>query len=141
MAHEGYHEPVDKLSAETHGFPSRGRIADRGARGGRLVQPARRARAPIPSSKAILAHNRDEEIEHASMTLEWIRRRSPAFDKQLREALFKSARSPASTERRDAAIARDSLMSLEAYAKARAASSARACSRTRSRAPCIWAST
>ena len=26
--------------------------------------------------KAILAHNRDEEIEHAAMTLEWIRRRN-----------------------------------------------------------------
>ena len=40
--------------------------------------------------KSILAHNRDEEIEHASMTLEWIRRRNPVFDKELREALFKT---------------------------------------------------
>lgn len=42
-----------------------------------------------PELRAILAHNRDEEIEHASMTLEWIRRRNPVFDRELREVLFK----------------------------------------------------
>jgi len=38
--------------------------------------------------KAILAHNRDEEKEHASMLLEWIRRRDPRFDKELKDYLF-----------------------------------------------------
>ena len=38
----------------------------------------------------ILAHNRDEEKEHAAMVLEWIRRRDPAFDEQLRKILFRS---------------------------------------------------
>ncbi len=38
--------------------------------------------------KAILLHNANEEIEHASMLLEWIRRREPRFDKQLRDYLF-----------------------------------------------------
>ncbi len=38
--------------------------------------------------RAILAHNRDEEKEHAVMTLEWLRRRDPALDKQLRTYLF-----------------------------------------------------
>jgi uncharacterized protein len=38
--------------------------------------------------RAILAHNRDEEKEHASMVLEWIRRRDPFFDVQLRKYLF-----------------------------------------------------
>ena len=38
--------------------------------------------------KAILAHNRDEEKEHASMTLEWLRRRDPVWDEQLRNYLF-----------------------------------------------------
>ena len=37
---------------------------------------------------AVLAHNRDEEKEHAAMTLEWLRRRDPELDKQLREWLF-----------------------------------------------------
>jgi ferritin-like protein len=36
----------------------------------------------------ILRHNRDEEKEHASMVLEWIRRHDPAFDTKLREYLF-----------------------------------------------------
>lgn len=38
--------------------------------------------------RAILAHNRDEEKENAAMVLEWIRRRDPRFDKELREYLF-----------------------------------------------------
>jgi ferritin-like protein len=38
--------------------------------------------------KAILAHNRDEEKEHAAMLLEWIRRSDPAFSKELKDYLF-----------------------------------------------------
>lgn len=38
--------------------------------------------------KAILIHNRDEEKEHASMVLEWIRRRDPKFSKELKDYLF-----------------------------------------------------
>ena len=34
--------------------------------------------------KEILAHNRDEEKEHASMVLEWIRRHDPIFDENRR---------------------------------------------------------
>ena len=38
--------------------------------------------------KAILVHNRDEEKEHASMLLEWIRRQDSSFDKELKDYLF-----------------------------------------------------
>jgi len=38
--------------------------------------------------KDILRHNRDEEKEHAAMVLEWIRRRDPQLDAQLRKYLF-----------------------------------------------------
>lgn len=38
--------------------------------------------------KKVLAHNRDEEIEHACMTLEWLRRTVPKWDEQLRTYLF-----------------------------------------------------
>lgn len=38
--------------------------------------------------RKILAHNRDEEKEHAAMMLEWIRRRDSRFDKELRDYLF-----------------------------------------------------
>lgn len=40
--------------------------------------------------KQILAHNRDEEKEHAAMLLEWWRRRDAAFDRVLRTYLFAS---------------------------------------------------
>lgn len=36
----------------------------------------------------ILAHNRDEEKEHAAMLIEWIRRRDEAFDEELETYLF-----------------------------------------------------
>jgi ferritin-like protein len=36
----------------------------------------------------VLAHNRDEEKEHAAMTLEWLRRRDPVMDRMLRTYLF-----------------------------------------------------
>ena len=36
----------------------------------------------------LLAHNRDEEKEHAAMNLEWLRRHDPGFDEQLRTYLF-----------------------------------------------------
>ncbi|MDB5452708.1 MAG: hypothetical protein JWO33_1286 [Caulobacteraceae bacterium] len=38
--------------------------------------------------KAILLHNAKEEIEHASMALEWIRRNDAQFAAQLKEYLF-----------------------------------------------------
>ena len=37
---------------------------------------------------AILEHNRDEEKEHAAMVMEWIRRKDPTFNKELKEYLF-----------------------------------------------------
>lgn len=38
--------------------------------------------------RRILEHNRDEEIEHAMMGLEYLRRISPTFDKHMRTYLF-----------------------------------------------------
>jgi len=38
--------------------------------------------------RAILAHNREEEQEHAAMVLEWIRRHDAGFDRHLRSYLF-----------------------------------------------------
>ena len=43
------------------------------------------------SIRDIVIHNRDEEIEHASMMLEWLRRKMPAFDEALRTYLFTEA--------------------------------------------------
>ncbi len=41
-----------------------------------------------PDLAAVLAHNRDEEKEHAAMTLEWLRRTDPILDQHLRTYLF-----------------------------------------------------
>jgi ferritin-like protein len=41
--------------------------------------------------KSVLLHNANEEIEHACMVLEWIRRNEPRFDKELKEYLFTKA--------------------------------------------------
>src|SRR5215510_5591628 len=44
--------------------------------------------AADPELAAILAHNRDEEKEHAAMVLEWLRRSDPKLDEHLRTYLF-----------------------------------------------------
>ncbi len=41
-----------------------------------------------PELKRVLAHNRDEEIEHACMVLEWLRRNMDGWDHELRTYLF-----------------------------------------------------
>ena len=41
-------------------------------------------RQVINDLKTVLAHNRDEEKEHAAMVLEWVKRKNPAFDKELK---------------------------------------------------------
>ena len=41
-----------------------------------------------PELAAVLAHNRDEETEHAAMSLEWLRRQDRVLDQHLREYLF-----------------------------------------------------
>ena len=88
MAHEGCHEPVDRMSAQTLDFHRavQSLIEEPEAVDG---YNQRADACTDPALKAILAHNRDEEIEHASMTLEWIRRVNPVFDRELRATLFK----------------------------------------------------
>jgi ferritin-like protein len=87
MSNEGYHEPIEQLSAKTRDM-HRAIVS--------LMEELEAVdwynqRADACSDqdlKAILAHNRDEEKEHAAMLLEWIRRSDPNFDKQLRDYLF-----------------------------------------------------
>jgi hypothetical protein len=38
--------------------------------------------------KGVLEHNRDDEKEHATLLIEWIRRNDPSFEKELKEILF-----------------------------------------------------
>ena len=89
MAHEGYHEPIDKLSPETMDF-HRAVVS--------LIEELeavdwynqRVDACTDPDLRGILAHNRDEEIEHASMTLEWIRRQESRLRQGAARALFKT---------------------------------------------------
>lgn len=41
-----------------------------------------------PQLKDVLLHNKNEEIEHASMVMEWIRRHNAKFDEMMRKYLF-----------------------------------------------------
>lgn len=88
MANEGYHESIEKLSAET--MDMHRAITSLMEELEAVDWYNQRVDAATDSElKRILVHNRDEEKEHAAMVLEWIRRRDPKLDQELREVLFK----------------------------------------------------
>ena len=82
-----FHEPVERLSEETLEM-RRGIVSFMEEFEAVDWYAQRIDAAQDPQLKAILAHNRDEEKEHAMMTLEWLRRRDPALDAQMRTYLF-----------------------------------------------------
>jgi len=89
MASEGLHEPAELLDEATidHHRAFTSLIEELEA----VDWYDQRVTATSDASlAAILAHNRDEEKEHASMTLEWLRRRDPVLDRHLRTYLFTS---------------------------------------------------
>lgn len=87
MSNEGYHEPIEKLSAQT--MDMHRAITSLMEELEAVDWYNQRVDACTdPELKAILAHNRDEEKEHAAMVLEWIRRRDPKMDRELCNALF-----------------------------------------------------
>ncbi|EAT17034.1 ferritin [Desulfuromonas acetoxidans] len=87
MASDSYHEPVSELSLKTKEYH-------------RALQSLMEELEAIDwynqrvdvctdeSLKKILIHNRDEEIEHAAMVIEWLRRQDDVFNKELKEYLF-----------------------------------------------------
>lgn len=89
MSNEGYHEPIQKLSAET--MDMHRAITSLMEEMEAVDWYNQRVDACTDSElKSILAHNRDEEKEHAAMVLEWIRRHDQKMDHELRDALFKT---------------------------------------------------
>ncbi|TAJ91419.1 MAG: ferritin [Gammaproteobacteria bacterium] len=91
MAHEGYHESVNELSAETRDMHRA--IVSLTEELEAVDWYNQRADACANEElKAILKHNRDEEKEHAAMLLEWIRRQDPAFNHELQDWLFKDSK-------------------------------------------------
>ena len=88
MASEGYHEPVSELSEDVRNVS-------------RALKSAMEELAAIDwyhqrvqtthdeELKHVLEHNRDEEIEHAVMVLECLRRMLPQFNEPMNRFLFK----------------------------------------------------
>lgn len=87
MANEGYHEPIQELSDETRDMHRA--ITSLMEELEAVDWYNQRVDACKDDDlRAILAHNRDEEKEHASTVLEWIRRNDPTFDNELKGYLF-----------------------------------------------------
>ena len=87
MANEGYHEPINELTDETRDMHRA--ITSLMEELEAIDWYNQRVNACKDEDlKAILAHNRDEEKEHAAMVLEWIRRNDPTMDKELKDDLF-----------------------------------------------------
>lgn len=83
-----YHEPIEELDAKTrditralHSLKEEVEAAD--------WYNQRVAASGSEELKAIMAHNRDEEIEHAVMIIEWLRRNMGGWDEELKKYLFK----------------------------------------------------
>ena len=87
MANEGYHEAITDLSDETKDM-HRAIVSLMEELEAVDWYNQRVDACQDDELRAILAHNRDEEKEHAAMVLEWIRRQDPKFDKELRDFLF-----------------------------------------------------
>lgn len=87
MSNEGYHEPIAELSDETRDM-HRAIVSLMEELEAVDWYNQRMDACKDDELRAILKHNRDEEKEHAAMTLEWIRRRDPVFDSELKDYLF-----------------------------------------------------
>ena len=82
-----YHEPLEKLSSTTQDM-HRALISLQEELEAVDWYQQRADATEDAELKAILLHNMREEIEHASMVLEWLRRNHPDFATHLRTYLF-----------------------------------------------------
>lgn len=87
MGHESWHEPYEDLTPQTRDM-HRAIISLMEELEAIDWYQQRADVTPDADLKAVMEHNRDEEIEHAMMTLEWIRRRNAKFDANLRTYLW-----------------------------------------------------
>jgi ferritin-like protein len=78
MSSESYHEPIELLSDDTKN--THRAIVSLKEELEAIDWYQQRAEACSDSElRAILIHNKNEEVEHAMMTLEWLRRKNPVF--------------------------------------------------------------
>jgi uncharacterized protein len=86
MSSESYHEPIELLSEPTKNMHRA--IASLCEELEAVDWYQQRAEACSDADLAgVITHNKNEEIEHAMMTLEWIRRHNPVFDANLKTYL------------------------------------------------------
>jgi ferritin-like protein len=87
MAHETFHVPVEKLSDHTKSmhYALSSLMEELEAVDWYYQRADDTADGEL---RAVLLHNAHEEIEHACMVLEWLRRNDREFDEKLREYLF-----------------------------------------------------
>jgi uncharacterized protein len=84
---DSYHEALDKLSSTTQDM-HRALVSLQEELEAVDWYQQRADACEDAELKAILLHNMREEIEHAAMVLEWLRRNHPDFEKNLRTYLF-----------------------------------------------------
>ena len=87
MASNTYHEPIDLLSGDTRDMHRA--IVSLMEELEAIDWYQQRADACAdPQLKDVLLHNKNEEIEHAAMVMEWIRRHNDHFNEMMRKYLF-----------------------------------------------------
>lgn len=82
-----YHEPAEELTGKTRNF-SRALHSLQEEVAAIDWYQQRIDASDDESLRRILVHNRNEEMEHASMALEWLRRNMEGWDTRLRTFLF-----------------------------------------------------
>lgn len=87
MASEGFHEAEDRLRPETKDM-HRALVSLTEELEAIDWYQQRMDVTEDAELRAILAHNREEEQEHASMLMAWIRRRDPQFAGHMRAYVF-----------------------------------------------------
>jgi hypothetical protein len=86
MSSETYHEPLELLSEETRNMHRA--IVSLCEELEAVDWYNQRAEACSDDElRAVITHNKNEEIEHAMMNLEWIRRHQPVFDANIAKYL------------------------------------------------------
>jgi uncharacterized protein len=100
MASETYHEALELLSVETQEM-HRSLVSLMEELQAIDWYQQRVDASADPQLKDVLMHNKNEEIEHATMLMEWIRRHNDHFDQMMRRYLF--TKQPITAIEKDAA--------------------------------------
>jgi uncharacterized protein len=82
-----YHEPVEELAADVRNA-HRALVSLQEEIEAVDWYHQRMAACSDPELRRVLEHNRNEEMEHAAMLLEWLRRNHPEWDERLRRMLY-----------------------------------------------------